>query len=1108
MPACPSCGSDNSETAKFCSECGAQLAARPAAQREERKVVSVVFVDLVGSTARAETSDPEDVRALLRVYHERAREQLESFGGTVEKFIGDAVVAVFGAPTSHEDDPERAVRAALAVREAVSGLNEAEPGRDLHVRIAVNTGEALVSLDASPGEGEGMVAGDVVNTAARLQSAAPVDGILVGEQAHRATERAIVYREHEAVVAKGKADPIPVWEALEPRSRLGIDLGGQGRAELVGRDEELSILVGALGRARRESSTQFVTLVGVPGIGKSRLLYELGRVVDEDEELITWRQGRSLPYGEGVSFWALGEIVKAQAGIYESDDADDAASKLRLAAGVVVVDEGEAAWVERHLQPLVGLGEDAAGERRGETFAAWRRFLEGVAEEGPTVLVFEDLHWADEGLLDFVDGLVDWVDGVALLVVCTARPELLDRRPGWGGGKRNSTTVSLSPLAPTDTARLVAALLERPLLDAEMQQALVERSSGNPLYAEEFVRMLEAGGVVQGGLPETVHGIVAARIDLLPVDEKDLLQRAAVLGKVFWSDALGPLAGSESWKLAELLRSLERKEFVRREHRSAVAGATQHSFVHALVRDAAYAQLPRHVRADLHVAAATWIESLPADRSEDRAETLAHHYLTAIELLRAAGQESVELGARALKALQEAGERALALSSYVTAERFLVQALELVPAGEKSSAELLFTAGKAFGYVGREGDELARAVDAFERAGAYERAAEAAIEVSRHGWYGGGASEARAWLDRAAALVEGRPPSRAKAYVLAERARQAMLDYRYETAIPLADMAVAIAQEIADDEIRADALVTRGVCQVSLGDRDGIRVQEEALALVGTRGRVAGRGLNNLAASWGIFGELRESARVSKRALEIMKIEGDEQGSWFQRGNQIGGCYSLGDWDEALALVELLLAAPERFRYMEHGARMALASVLDARGQVDAAVTEARAAVRHARGVEDAQALWPALVSYARLARRRGLANEGAAALDEVVAALQSSESVGDVQEWHVELVLALAEADRGDVASTIVGRMPDFPWRDICQAVVAGEYVTAADLLEGTGEQPLQAELRLTAARELATAGRLPEAEAQLERARVFWRSVGATAYLRVADEILAAAS
>ena len=312
MAACPSCSRELPGEFPFCPFCGAALVVEAAA-REERKVVTVVFCDLVGSTARAERLDPEDVRALLSNYHARVREQLERFGGTVEKFIGDAVVAFFGAPVAHEDDPERAVRAAFAIRDwAVD-----EP--DLHVRIAVNTGEALVAVGAQPNEGEGIVSGDVVNTAARLQSAAPVDGILVGEQTFRATERAIAYREIEPVVAKGKADPVAAWEALEARSRFGVDVARRSAAPLVGRDREVELLVAALERAVGERTPQLVTLVGVPGIGKTRLLAELFHAIERNDRLVTWRQGRSLPYGEGVSFWAVGEMVKAQAGVLETD---------------------------------------------------------------------------------------------------------------------------------------------------------------------------------------------------------------------------------------------------------------------------------------------------------------------------------------------------------------------------------------------------------------------------------------------------------------------------------------------------------------------------------------------------------------------------------------------------------------------------------------------------------------------------------------------------------------------------------------------------------------------------------------------------------------------
>jgi class 3 adenylate cyclase/tetratricopeptide (TPR) repeat protein len=1081
--------------------------AAPADRREERKVVSVVFVDLVGSTARAETSDPEDVRALLRVYHEGARDQLEAFGGTVEKFIGDAVVAVFGAPVAHEDDPERAVRAALAVRDAVARLNDEEPGRDLHVRVAVNTGEALVSLDAAPGEGEAMVAGDVINTAARIQSAAPIDGILVGEQTFRATEREIVYRDSDPVEAKGKAEPVHVWEAVEARSRLGVDIGGAGRASLVGRDRELDLLVDALQRTRGDRSTQLVTLVGVPGMGKSRLLYELGRVVDADEELITWRQGRSLPYGEGASYWALGEIVKAQAGILESDSAQVTETKLHEALDILG-DEGERIWVERHLRPLVGLASDdpTAGDRRGEAFAAWRRFVEALALGGPTVLVFEDLHWADDGLHDFIDGLVDWVDNVPLLVVCTARPELLERRPGWGGGKRNAATVSLVPLGDDDTARLVLALLARSVIDAETQAELVARAAGNPLYAEEFVRMLEAGGSIDGRLPESVQGIVTARIDLLTADEKDLLQQASVLGKVFWSDALGAVGEVAPWQVQEALRSLERKEFIRRELRSAVAGASQHVFQHALVRDAVYGQIPRVGRAARHVAAAEWIESLPEDRSEDRAATLAHHYVTAIELFRAAGEDDSVLHERASGASLEAGERALLLSAYPAATIFFDQAIALLPDGEEPSPRLLLAAGTTFGYVGRSSDELPRAVEAFERAGDPERAAEAAVIASRHAWHALG-GDVDTWLDRGAALVDGRPPSRAKALVVSERARRAAISFQPETAKELATLAVELARDVGDVETEAHSLVTLGCSLVSLGDTGGIADLEAALELVGRRGTVAGRAMTNLGWAYDVIGDLRRSYDQTAEAVEYATEIGDVQSTWFTRSNLVMSAYLVGKWDEALALVGVFDDAPEATRHAQILSRLPLACILEARDRPAEAMEEIQEVLAHMRRSGSVQ-IWPDLVLQVRFFRRLGRIAEADTTLVELMDGLRAHESVGDPARWHAELALELGEAGRAAESSVVVDRLTPGPWRDLCAAVAEGRFATAADILATTGEQPLQAELRLLTARELAAAGRQVEAAEELERARAFWESVGAIAYLREADEVFAAAS
>src|SRR4051812_1482506 len=334
MVTCAACGRENPPDAQFCNACGAPLAAA-APRREERKIVTVLFADLVDFTSRAERMDPEDVRALLSPYYARLRSELEHFGGTVEKFIGDAVMALFGAPTAHDDDPERAVRAALAIRDWLI-----EDGR-LQVRIGVNTGEVLVTLAARPAEGEGMAAGDVINTAARLQAAASPNAILVGASTHRATLNAVEYQPVESITAKGKENAVPAWEAVKARSQFGVDVPHEAKTELIGREGELRLLADALTRVRRERSAQLVTLVGVPGMGKSRLLYELSRLVDSEPDLIAWRQGRSLPYGEGVSFWALAEMVKAQAGILESDGVADAQAKLAAMVADVLTEPGE-----------------------------------------------------------------------------------------------------------------------------------------------------------------------------------------------------------------------------------------------------------------------------------------------------------------------------------------------------------------------------------------------------------------------------------------------------------------------------------------------------------------------------------------------------------------------------------------------------------------------------------------------------------------------------------------------------------------------------------------------------------------------------------------------
>ncbi len=522
MLTCSNCGHDNPDEAKFCMECASSLVAasvRPIA--EERKVVTALFCDLVGFTASSESADPEDVDKMLAMYFEMARAQIESHGGVVEKFIGDAVVGVFGVPAAHEDDPERAVRAGLRICEDAEELTSVG-GDPLKLRVGINTGEALVRLGVSAASGEGFLSGDSINTASRIQSVAPEMGVAVGLGTYEATSIVFDYEELEPATLKGKSEPVRIFHAKSARARFGTDLTRTHDTPFIGREIDLSILKGIFDKTLAASSPQLVTVVGEPGLGKSRIVAELGDYVDAKPELITWRQGRCLPYGEGITFWALGEILKAHAGILESDTSQVAQVKLEA-----VLPEGdERPWFRQRLLPLLGIEATSTAERE-ELFTAWRRFLEHIAELDPTVLVFEDLHWADDAMLAFLEHLADRAEAVPLLVVGTARPELFERHPDYAK-LRNATPINLVPLTEEETARLVSALLETTVIPAELQQPILDRAGGNPLYAEEFVRLLKdkdllirkgPGWELRDGagvpFPDSVHALIAARLDTL-----------------------------------------------------------------------------------------------------------------------------------------------------------------------------------------------------------------------------------------------------------------------------------------------------------------------------------------------------------------------------------------------------------------------------------------------------------------------------------------------------------------------------------------------------------------------------------------------------------------
>jgi class 3 adenylate cyclase/tetratricopeptide (TPR) repeat protein len=633
MIVCTDCAQENPDVARFCLACGRSLAEAESKPRQERRLVSVVFVDLVGFTGRAEKLDPEDVQAVLEPYRDAARTELESFGGVVEKFIGDAIMAVFGAPTAFGDDAERAVRAALAVRDRVAA-------ETLQLRIAVNTGEALVQLEARPALGEAMVAGDVVNTAARLQAAAAANTVVVGEETWRATRDVIEYEPAEPVVAKGKAEAIPAWVAL----RAATAEGERPLAStFVGRSRELAALRDIWLRVCEQRTPHLVTIVADAGVGKTRLGVEFAEAIGPLGGFTV--RGRSLPYRESSAYGAFASQLKQLCGIFESDAPDVAAAKLRATVGGMLAEEA-ANDVARHLALLLGADATATVADRETLFFSIRVFIEAVARDRPTMLVFEDLHWADAGLLDLVELLAARLRDLPILVLVLARPELIDARPGWGGGLPAYTMLPLGPLTAEEAQQLA---FER--LATQAVQALGDRApeialtaAGNPLFIEQLsASIAETADTDLASLPATIRGLLGARLDALPKSERAVLLDAAVGGKVFWRGYLDRLHdGNES--LGDLLGALERRDLIRRETVSAIEGEQQFTFTHVLIRDVAYDLLPRAARRERHRECALFLEAKTAEFGEAGA-ALARHWRDAGDdekalgyFLRAAGE--------------------------------------------------------------------------------------------------------------------------------------------------------------------------------------------------------------------------------------------------------------------------------------------------------------------------------------------------------------------------------------------------------------------------------------------------------------------------------------
>ena len=834
---CPSCGSPNPPDSGFCGSCGTRLGAgaalapadptpSPAAPSAERRVVTVLFTDLVGFTTLAEDRDPEAVRELLSRYFDAATQAVTLHGGTVEKFIGDAVMAVWGTPVAHEDDAERAVRAALEIVAGVPGLH---PG--LEARAGVLTGEAAVTLGAT---NQGMVAGDLVNTAARLQGVAEAGTVLVGEATRRAAERAIVFEPLGEHSLKGKTSPIPAWRAV----RVVAARGGQGRGDaleppFVGRDEELRQLKEVLHGVGRERRPRLVSVTGPGGIGKSRLVWELEKYIDGVSEPIYWHRGRSPSYGEGITFWALGEMVRRRARLTE--DADEASTRQAITEALErhVPDASERERIGPALLSLLGV-EDAPAGGRDALFPAWRTFFERIAEQGTTVLVFEDLQWADSGLLDFIDHLLDWSRGLPILVVTLARPELFDRRPDWGANRRHLVALALEPLADADIRALLDGLV--PGLPEDALAAIVGRAEGVPLYAVEMVRGLlsdgrverrgdvyvPAGDLSQIRVPDSLRSLIASRLDGLTADDRSLLQDASVLGQVFSAEALAAVTGADVEALAVRLRDFVHRELldVESDPRSPERG--QYRFVQSLIREVAYGTLARRDRRARHLAVARHYEAVG---DEELAGALASHYLAA-HGASDEGPEADAIAAQARLALTGAADRAAALGSHEQAVAYLEQALAITGDPAERAALLDRAVRSAAAAARTDAQQFGEAaVAAYRAIGDAAGIAAATARLGRVLIDAGELDRAKALLTAAVPEAEALDDPAPLAAILATLARAAMRLTETGAAIEAADRALAIAERRNLEPVIAEALVNKG----SALNMDGRRREAAAL---------------------------------------------------------------------------------------------------------------------------------------------------------------------------------------------------------------------------------------------------------------------------------------
>lgn len=839
---CSSCGRLPPEDARFCPYCGSPLAVSSA---QERKYATALFADLVGSTALGERADPELVQELATRVFDRMRPIVDRYGGVIDNYLGDGILAVFGVPVVHEDDPERAVRAALEMQATLAEVNgafHAEGRPELMMRIGLEAGDVLVDPDRP----DRRISGDVVNLAARLQTVAEPGTVVSGPAVHTATHQLIDFQALPALELKGKKHLVPAWRALRVARRVRGERPGLGlRARLVGRDEELALLRQAYRRVEREGQPTLVTIMGPAGSGKSRLVRELRDWLDGLSTDVYWREGRSLAYGN-VSYSALAEAMKAHCEVLEDDAPEVVTAKVERAVADLFVEGGPV----NELLALVGAAPPDTVEKE-RLFESWRRMLEHMAARYPLVLVLEDLHWADAGLLEFVEHVVDWATG-AILVVTLARPELFDRNPRWGGGKRNYSAVYLEPLTPEENHLMLLDLIGAEL-PAQLSDAVVERAEGNPLFTEELVRILMDRGLVgaESGrwnvaagaeafeVPRSMSALIAARLDLLSPEEKATLQNAAVVGRTAWSGAVAALSEGDLEAIRSLLASLRMKDLIVPSEPPAFSGEQEFWFRHVLIRDVAYESIPKRARAVKHRLVAEWAEERVGARIDDLAELIASHYRQAwdyLKTLEVPHSDRMPVAEKLLRWSEAAGERAERLWQKAEAATWYRQAIEAAEV-TTASQPVLARLSESFGRAGVGGapypevvSALQHALDLYESTGRSLDAGRVETALGVAVWEGGEDAAGLPWLDKAVGRLRPLGPTLELAEALTLRGNYLRRHGELSEAGQALEEAIEVAKAVGS--LQAEAWALYYLSAVYSQGRDphrGLAAMEEAL---------------------------------------------------------------------------------------------------------------------------------------------------------------------------------------------------------------------------------------------------------------------------------------